>query len=440
MHRSLALSCLVASGLSAQAPVGKITGVVFDSLFSRAPLAEANVLVEGVPRAARTDVRGRFVIDSVPTGRYRVTFFHPSIDAIALQPVAAMVLVDANRTVAVQLATPAVQTFARALCGRPLSQGDALLLGVARAIGTNDAVPLRKVDAQWAEMEIHDGGILRSTPTVSARLTAGGGFYLCDTPIDAALTLSALTTDGRAAVTSLQPTGAAVVQRVLHVADYASRHGVLVVRADGAPIPGAVVTSVRDSAGARSDSTGLTASADAVARAGEVSVRALGYRPLRARVDSSARSIVLAPDALTAQELEAVTVQSERSLRELPPEFEERRRAGVGEFFTREQIAERNPIHLTHLLERVPGLLVGTNSRVLNQRGGFDGPCEPVYFIDGVRYTDETSELPPLLMTIPPATVAGLEIYRSVAHLPRQYAVTGAACGAILIWTRRGTR
>ncbi len=38
---------------------------------------------------------------------------------------------------------------------------------------------------------------------------------------------------------------------------------------------------------------------------------------------------------------------------------------------------------------------------------------------------------------IDPAAIAGIEIYPRQTGIPMQYAGSAAACGAVLIWTRR---
>lgn len=59
---------------------GRITGTVYDSLYARAPLAGATVvLIEG-SRYVTSDSRGRFGFDSVPEGRVSLSFMHPVLD------------------------------------------------------------------------------------------------------------------------------------------------------------------------------------------------------------------------------------------------------------------------------------------------------------------------------------------------------------------------
>jgi len=61
-----------------RAPAGLsiLHGFVTDGIHGQ-PLASATVLVEGTPRKATTTDQGRFLIDSIPSGKHRVIVLHP---------------------------------------------------------------------------------------------------------------------------------------------------------------------------------------------------------------------------------------------------------------------------------------------------------------------------------------------------------------------------
>jgi carboxypeptidase family protein len=126
-------------------------------------------------------------------------------------------------------------------------------------------------------------------------------------------------------------------------------------------------------------------------------------------------------------------------------EFEERRRQGVGQFMTREQIEK------LHFLETATYLLTFTSTQsngriLLNLRDRPLRDCPFQFFIDGVlvRTPDLIADLPR------PSELAGIEVYSGAATIPIQYkplgdgASTGsslnggASCGVVLLWTRRG--
>ncbi|HEX8905419.1 MAG TPA: hypothetical protein VF771_11280, partial [Longimicrobiaceae bacterium] len=58
--------------------------------------------------------------------------------------------------------------------------------------------------------------------------------------------------------------------------------------------------------------------------------------------------------------------------------------------------------------------------------------CVAQLYVDGVFRPGEISE------EVQPAEVEAVEIYRTAAEVPPEFRREGSACGAILVWTRRG--
>jgi len=86
LHRTLSillgLTVSGAAGLAAQRPVHQVRGVVTDT--ELAPVAGVEVLIAGGSRTTTTDARGRFVLDSVPEGKVRLTVRR--VGCLALHP------------------------------------------------------------------------------------------------------------------------------------------------------------------------------------------------------------------------------------------------------------------------------------------------------------------------------------------------------------------
>lgn len=139
----------------------------------------------------------------------------------------------------------------------------------------------------------------------------------------------------------------------------------------------------------------------------------------------------------TAIELPPITVET-HSTRLEDAGFFQRRDRGGGVFITREDIAEQKARSVSDLFARVPGLRraqgADGNSRV-DSRGGrmITRRCELQYFIDGVR-----TELGTGIDGIPIEIVEGIEVYRGGSEVPMQFDHGTAACGAVVLWTRRG--
>lgn len=140
----------------------------------------------------------------------------------------------------------------------------------------------------------------------------------------------------------------------------------------------------------------------------------------------------------TAIELPPIAVET-RSIVLDHAGFFGRRERGVGTFLTREEIAAQKARHVSDLFARVPGLrrsFSSDGSSRVDSRGGqmISRRCEMQYFIDGVRSSIGGDGVE----TIPIDAVEGVEIYRGGSEVPMQFDSGTAACGAVVVWTRRG--
>ena len=73
-------------------------------------------------------------------------------------------------------------------------------------------------------------------------------------------------------------------------------------------------------------------------------------------------------------------------------------------------------------------------SALMNQasRGmGGGGPCAMTLLVDGMVTP------PDALRGMPKEHIEAVEVYNNGADVPLEYAGPGAACGAVLIWTKR---
>jgi len=128
--------------------------------------------------------------------------------------------------------------------------------------------------------------------------------------------------------------------------------------------------------------------------------------------------------------LEPIVVRAKRRVSPARRGFEARRRNRSGFLVTREEIEERNPRHLTELLNRVPGgIILSTppHGYTLLLRG----QCRPGIWVDGVEvpYVDSIDQL------LSPMDVDAVEVFHGF-DLPAEFGVD--VCGGVLIWTRTG--
>lgn len=170
----------------------------------------------------------------------------------------------------------------------------------------------------------------------------------------------------------------------------------------------------------------------------------------------------------SAQQLDPVVVAADRD--PLPSGvmrgFEERRRLGFGRFVTRDMLDEREHDTIGDMMRGMAGV------RMVRRPGGCGGgfsaatgrglaavelspkassagatcggglPMEAACYMsiyqDGIRIWSPGSPDPPDFTQFRNGMYEGVEVYRGPSELPMQYQGTGAACGAVLLWTRVG--
>lgn len=215
--------------------------------------------------------------------------------------------------------------------------------------------------------------------------------------------------------------------------------GTVLAAESRAPLAGAVVTLLsRDSAQLvqlRADSAGAFSLTLPGAGAYRLSAAQIGYRAavspalsigpadtLQVEFSISRDLVVLKPLVVTARS---------RRLTEAARRFYERARiAATGSFITRDEIDKAQPMMVTDLFNRLPGI------RTRAMMGGNDvairGNCRPTVFLDGVRVNGYRS----IDDLVQPLEVEGLEIYRGGYQAPAEFGGMQAGCAVILIWTR----
>jgi hypothetical protein len=138
--------------------------------------------------------------------------------------------------------------------------------------------------------------------------------------------------------------------------------------------------------------------------------------------------------SVEAVELNPITVMSysRRPPGPLGGFYDRARRRAFGTFITRQDIEDSRPLQTTDLLRTIPGIQL-TPSRFgrfnVRMRG-----CVPRVFLDGVPIRMAGLTIDDL---VHPSELEGLEVYRSAAEVPGEFAFPGG-CGAIGLWTRRG--
>jgi hypothetical protein len=194
-----------------------------------------------------------------------------------------------------------------------------------------------------------------------------------------------------------------------------------------------------------------------------VRVERTGYAPATSQeVEMAAGEAVQVELRISAQPLTlpALTVvgrQRPRRISSLEPTgFYNREARGHGRFLKREDLERRPGNRLVNILDEVPGIRLYRDRRgneyVTFDRAQSNGAfsraqrnqadmCQPVFFLDGSRVNTGTPDRGGVTLNdlVPPEQIEGIEVYGSVAQIPVEFNASDAACGVVVIWTRKGS-
>ncbi len=237
--------------------------------------------------------------------------------------------------------------------------------------------------------------------------------------------------------------------------------GRILVDSSGAPLPGIEVLLKQTSFRTRSDTAGRFVLAGLPQGSGVVLFRGIGWRPVRLQVlltdRDTARADVRMIRDITQLEPIAVNEEPKRPRGIGVEAFEERRRMGFGKFIDPVELARIPDRHLSDLLGAIPGISVVappacTRSRTADcalsraQRVAISGRsfgkrCFLEVRLDGIvvseggdamRWEDAFD-----LSELNAGQLMGVEVYRSAGEIPAEFNSTRAACGILVIWTKR---
>jgi len=164
-------------------------------------------------------------------------------------------------------------------------------------------------------------------------------------------------------------------------------------------------------------------------------------------------------DAIPLAPLEVVARR--RSQSGMLDGFHHRRGVGLGHYFSREEIRQRNPFALTDVLATVPGVRItpsrraGSSNVYMARALPGEGDCPVQVYLDGILVNRRNLQLLDrepesgkdqyglrsdhdfnINDVVAISSIEAIEVYRGVATVPAEFLNTEARCGVVAIWTR----
>ena len=439
-----------------------LQGVATDSIHGE-PLVGAIIQVEGTPRISATDSLGRFLVDSIKPGSYRLLVDHPLLDTLGITLVSAPMLFELNSITRTQIAVPGAEYLTGLFCpAARRTLGPGALVGRVREPDTEVPAEGARVSFVWYDPDppgLPAGLKVKKLPRVREAVVAADGTYkLCGLPATFEGKLQAQRKDGGAtAEVPVSQSEGVLTLRSMSVAALpkiaSSDSGVQpvmqkgtarvfgrVLNANGGPVVGARVGLMGLSAATLTRANGDFVLDSLPSGTQAIVVRQLGYKPMEQTVELSAR----APARVTVKlgifvpELSAVEVVSVRDQGLQKVGFSDRKRSSAGGYFLDpDQLDKRNAQLFSDLLRTVPGIRVTTSNgqaQLVSTRSstGGAGGCVTVW-VDGSAW--QQLDAGDVDSFVRPSEVAAIEVYNGTS-VPAQFTNTGQNCAAVVVWTK----
>ncbi len=175
-------------------------------------------------------------------------------------------------------------------------------------------------------------------------------------------------------------------------------------------------------------------------------VKRSGFRPASSVIDLAAADTLRVAYTLNDDPVATLgpVVVTETSPAARLSGFEARRKLGVGEFMTADEIEKRNSVYTTELMRKFLSVNVSPSRTstlieyfALSTREGGNpnvGACPMQVYLDQVPLpTPFNLDLLPS-----PRDLAGIEVYAGSSTVPAQFGGANRGCGVILVWTKAG--
>ena len=440
------------------------------------PLRGARVQLVGSPMTTTTDSNGEFLFPEVLDGAWRIAAEHPDFDALPLGPSTQVVRVSPGARSSVTFAPPTPIEAATELCAADRGLGNsAALIGQVRDSLSGEPIVGLPVGVRFSDPR-RDG-----TPYHEATVATGaGGFYLyCDAPAGQRVRLRAQTpgADFEDDVEFFASSGVVRRDLVVELSTAAALGGVFGLIRDeqtGRPIEQASVRVRDGEAGGLTNTNGFYAFDELEPGMYVLEISHIAYqdREVVVRLDGGTALQVNVDLRTDAIPLEGITVSVlPRRLFSDMIDLQRRMELGFGEFLVRSDLEIRGGT-IANALTGLGGVRVLTGTgrageRYIVLRAARDlvdnsqarsdaredfgaageitfNYCFPAVWVDGRRFSRPRAggvgHDPVDFSQFLTAEIEAVEIYRGAGSVPGEFGGGDAACGAVVLWTRRGGR
>ena len=164
--------------------VSGAVGVVGDSIHG-GPLVGAVVQITGTDRQGTTDSSGKFRIDSIPPGDYKLAMFHPLLDSLGVAIATNAVSFPSGRYAVIALATPSATTIVNTFCPpEKRITGPGAVIGHVSDADSDAPSTGAKVYMTWSQMEVGRAiGVHQILRNRESTVDAGGSYKICGVPV-----------------------------------------------------------------------------------------------------------------------------------------------------------------------------------------------------------------------------------------------------------------
>ena len=423
-----------------------VRGTVSDSA-SGTVIAGARLRLRDTDHSATTNAAGRFEFTRLMPGDYTLLVNTPSLDSLGAVSAVPLLVSDSVATLTVRVPTAA--RVMPAVCRIP---ADSVVtrrnLGVLRGVvmlgdsvaGASTTAAAVNVVVQWKD--------IAGVPTIlRTRADDLGRYLFCNMPFNTALDVRAEASDLTSSAVSVQIAISAPFAQVPLQLERPAPNEVIVsgVVLDSLerPLDGVSVEIPLLSLRATTDARGVFRIAHVPAGAQLLTVRRLGFAPLD-------KPLSLPPGVVTNFRLVLSTVRTIAGVTTTATmawtkDFDERRKLGLGQFLTRDQLAKQDAVRLSAMLSALRGTRVvpvgQTGARVTSSRGQRSitgGQCySQIYLDDKPIYMGRAGEPVPNINEFLTSQLEAVEWYAGPSETPGKYSSLNSGCGVLVLHTRQ---